>query len=104
MKKSFFNRVDAERSVLAVVNGLFRGQAQLTGLSDAALQDWQKRNEIESASKRDILNILINLGDACQRLSDRSRETFEPLELKIEAQIFYGLEALKAIVITPLDS
>lgn len=78
MKNTFLNRVSAERKILKIVNKRFPRDQQLAGLSQAALFRWQStvsRNHII-----DVLPLLIDLAEKCQRLSDRSNETFMPIE------------------------
>jgi hypothetical protein len=96
MNNSFINRVEAERAVLAAVNKLFKGNRQLAGLSKAALEDWRGRNGLEHDTQLKVIVILRELGDACQRLSDRSHETFAEMEPIVEQRIAAGMCALVA--------
>jgi hypothetical protein len=89
---TFLNRVSAERMVLKAVNGTFAGAEQLAGLSQAALSHWQSVVGQERVAL--ILPLLISLGEECQRLSDRSNETFVPVE---EAQVTEIEEKLKLL-------
>jgi hypothetical protein len=82
MKNTFLNRVSAERRVLSVVNELVPRDKQLTGLSLAAIDFWLTIVKFDRASA--IYPLLISLAEKCQRLSDRSNETFMPIE---EAQV-----------------
>lgn len=89
MNNTFLNRVSAERKVLKAVNGKFSGEEQLAGLSQATLLRWQSivgQNRVAS-----VLPLLTDLAEKCQRLSDRSNETFMPVEeeqaVKIEDQL-----------------
>jgi hypothetical protein len=78
MTNTFLNRVSAERRVLSVVNGKFSGAYQLTGLSMAAISKWRS---IVGLNRTVSINlILLSLAEKCQRLSDRSNETFSSLE------------------------
>lgn len=92
MKNTFLNRVSAERKVLKVVNTLFSGNLQLAGLSQAALLRW------ESAAGQsrvvNVLPLLRDLAEQCQRLSDRSNETFMPIEEEQALKIAEQLEVL----------
>lgn len=89
MKNTFLNRVSAERRVLTTVNRGFSDAEELTGLSRAAILRWQSAVGIQSVSQ--IIPILFDLAEQCQRLSDRSNETFlvldEAQSSKIEKQI-----------------
>ena len=78
MKNTFLNRVSAERRVLSVVNGFLPGTQQLTGLSGAAISRWRAVVGLEKTNS--VRPILIAVAEQCQRLSDRSNETFMPIE------------------------
>jgi hypothetical protein len=78
MTNSFLNRVSAERRVLAVVNAKLPKECRLTGLSSAAISQWREKAGSERASS--ITPTLISLAEKCQTLSDRSQETFKPLD------------------------
>lgn len=94
MKNTFLNRVTAERKVLKAVNNQFSSDEQLAGLSRSALFLWQ--SVVGQNRVADVVPLLTDLAEECQRLSDRSNETFMPVEqeqaLKIDAQ----LEVLKS--------
>jgi hypothetical protein len=92
MSNTFLNRVSAERKVLTVVNRIFTGSQQLAGLSQAAISRWQSvvgQNRVEG-----ILPLLTDLAEQCQRLSDRSNETFMTVEEAQAARIEKQLEIL----------
>lgn len=83
MTNTFLNRVSAERRVLTLVNKYFFGVEELAGLSRAAILRWQATISFHSDSR--VVPLLFDLAEQCQRLSDRSNETFMPLE-KAQAQ------------------
>lgn len=89
MKNTFLNRVSAERRVLKAVNTIFSGKQQLAGLSQAALLRWE--SVVGQSRAADVLPLLTELAEQCQRLSDRSNETFLPVEkeqaIKINEQL-----------------
>lgn len=89
MTNTFLTRVSAERRVLAVVNEKMVRTNQLTGLSSAAISRWRTKIGFECTST--IYPILACVAELCQRLSDRSHETFLPLEAahseEIERQV-----------------
>ncbi|WBA13405.1 hypothetical protein [Salinivibrio kushneri] len=89
MKNTFLNRVSAERRVLTLVNRHFSSVEELTGLSRAAILRWQVVVGFHSENR--VVPLLFDLAEQCQRLSDRSNETFMPLEKaqakKIEEQL-----------------
>lgn len=89
MTNTFLNRVSAERRVLTTVNRCFSGVVELTGLSRAAILRWQTAMGFHSENR--VVPLLFTLSEHCQRLSDRSNETFLPLEeaqgKKIEEQL-----------------
>ncbi len=71
---SFLRKVEAERSVLSIVNKYTKGKEQLTGLSGLAISKWCSINSVsEDNSVPKSLHIL---GDLCNSLSDRSNESF----------------------------
>jgi len=85
MTNSFLNKVSAERSVLSVVNARTSGRRQLTGLSSAAIDLW--RRKVGSDIPADVVALLIELADLCQLLSDRSHETFQPIDASLSEKI-----------------
>ncbi len=92
MKNTFLNRVSAERKVLKVVNTLFPGNLQLAGLSQAALLRWESVAGRSRVAK--VLPLLTDLAEQCQRLSDRSNETFMPVEKEQAKNIAEQIEVL----------
>jgi hypothetical protein len=92
MKNTFLNRVAAEREVLKVVNTLFPGNLQLAGLSQAALRRWE--SAVGQSRVGNVLPLLMDLAEQCQRLSDRSNETFLPIEKEQAIKINEQLEVL----------
>lgn len=100
MKNTFLNRVTAERRVLSVVNGFFSNKYQLTGLSNASIKNWSNKVKIQSSSS--IYLLLISLSEKCQRLSDRSNETFQAIEIEqmknIESQLKELEEKLNQLI------
>ena len=89
MKNTFLNRVSAERRVLSVVNAFLPINKQLTGLSEPAISRW--RAVVGHDRTSSVNQILVAVAEQCQRLSDRSNETFMPIEKadseKIEIQL-----------------
>lgn len=85
MTNTFLNRVSAERRVLSVVNGRFSRVDQLAGLSRAAIAKWCAGVGLERTVS--IKPILLSLAEKCQRLSDRSNETFLQIEQYASASI-----------------
>ena len=92
MKNTFLNRVSAERKVLKIVNTLFSGNLQLAGLSQAALLRWE--SAVGQSRVANVLPLLTDLAEQCQRLSDRSNETFMPIEEMQAIKIAEQLEVL----------
>lgn len=93
MENTFLNRVSAERRVLAVVNAQLQSNQQLTGLSEAAITRWRSILGIEKTSS--MYPILVTLAEQCQRLSDRSNETFMPIEKSDSEKIDQQIVVLK---------
>jgi hypothetical protein len=89
MKNTFLNRVSAERRVLSVVNESLSRSQQLSGLSTAAISRWRAVVGLERT--KSVSHILVAVAEQCQRLSDRSNETFMLIEEadseKIEKQL-----------------
>lgn len=89
MKNTFRNRVSAERRVLSLVNQCLPRHQQLTGLSSAAISRWRAVVGMDRTNA--IYHILASVAERCQRLSDRSNETFMAVEKedyeKIEKQL-----------------
>lgn len=96
MTNSFLNKVSAERTVLSVVNARTSGRLQLTGLSSAAIDLW--RSKVGTEVTRDVVGPLVALAELCQRLSDRSHETFQPIDAPLSAKIESHLIALRHAV------
>jgi hypothetical protein len=96
MTNSFLNKVSAERSVLAVVNARTSGRLQLTGLSSAAIDLW--RRKVGTEVTKDMVGPLVALAELCQRLSDRSHETFQPIDASLSAKIESHLCILRQAV------
>lgn len=96
MKNTFLNKVSAERSVLSIVNARTKGARQLSGLSSAAIQVWSQRlGTVEAGA---VTSQLLVLAELCQCLSDRSHETFLPLDPSLENKISAQLEQLRRAV------
>jgi len=85
MTNSFLNKVSAERRVLSVVNTRTPGRLQLTGLSTAAIDLWCRK--VGSEATVDVLTPLFALSELCQLLSDRSHETFMPIDSSLSEKI-----------------
>jgi hypothetical protein len=90
---TFLNKVQAERRVLGVVNAHTRHALQLAGLSAAAIDDWQRRQGMVDMTA--VVTTLRELAAACQALSDRSHETFHPLERVASEQVEVKCEELE---------
>jgi hypothetical protein len=96
MTNSFLNKVSAERTILSVVNARTSGRLQLTGLSSAAIDLW--RSKVGTEATKDVVEPLAALAELCQRLSDRSHETFQPIEVSLSERIELHLSALRHAV------
>lgn len=96
MTNSFLNKVTAERSVLSIVNARTPGKRQLTGLSSAAINLWCRKVGIEVT--KDVVGPLVTLADLCQRLSDRSHETFQSIDPSFAEKIESHLCILRTAV------
>jgi hypothetical protein len=94
---SFLNKVSAERRVLSLVNARFRGKDQLAGLSEASINLWQRN--VGGQVSKDIVEPLLALAEVCQCLSDRSHESFRPLNPAVEDRLESTIGALYAALL-----
>jgi hypothetical protein len=94
---TFANKVAAERAVLRIVNRHTPGGRQLAGLSWAAIEIWQQI--VGLAASDPLVTELKVLSDLCQRLSDRSHETFEKLDPMLAQKIDLRINSLEHLVI-----
>ena len=77
MKNTFGNRVATERRVLTAINRRLGRDQQLAGLSRPAIYLWAAGMNRNLGDK--FVQRLLEIGELCQSLSDRSHETFIPL-------------------------
>lgn len=96
MTNSFLNKVEAERRVLSVVNARTHGSRQLTGLSSAAINLWRRKVGTELTAE--VATPLVALADLCQLLSDRSHETFQPIDTELSEKIESHMSILRDAV------
>ena len=94
MTNAFLNKVAAERAVLSLVNKRASGERQLAGLSEAAIEQWIRKVGPDVASNQ-LTEILLRLSNTCQRLSDRSHETFGQLEQEVSKRFSEELAVLR---------
>jgi hypothetical protein len=50
MEHEFVNRIDAQRTILKVVNSASWGKEELSGLSNKAIERWVSSNQLEPTS------------------------------------------------------
>ena len=93
---TFVNKVAAERAVLGVVNSRMPRNRELAGLSWASIESWQGALGYPAADP--VVQELKQVSDLCQRLSDRSHETFEPIEPALATAISLHLETLMLLM------
>ena len=96
MVNSFMSKVAAERRVLSIVNARFRGTEQLAGLSKPAIDLWQRT--VGGQATEQMVAALLVLAELCQSLSDRSHESFKPLNPAVGRALDAALVALNAVV------
>ena len=96
MANSFMSKVAAERCVLSIVNARFRGTEQLAGLSKSAIDLWQRT--VGDRATEQVIAALVVLAELCQSLSDRSHESFKPLNPAVGQALDTALIALDAAV------
>lgn len=85
MTNTFVSKVLAERQVLEIVNRAYSGELQLPGLSSAALESW--RSKVALPVNHPLIESLVTLGMLTQTLSNRSNESFTPLDSSAELEI-----------------
>ena len=96
MKNTFLNKVAAERAVLRIVNAHTSGVRQLAGLSWVAIDAWQRA--IGTIGSQPLVDELKTISDLCQRLSDRSHETFQPLDPAVAQLINSRIQSLEQLL------
>ncbi len=96
MTNSFMSKVAAERRVLSIVNARFRGPKQLAGLSKSAIDLWQRT--VGDQATEQVVAALLVLAELCQSLSDRSHESFKPLNPAVGQALDAALIALNAVL------
>jgi len=96
MNNTFINKVMAERAVLRIVNVRTPGMRQLTGLSWTAIDAWQRSSG--AVGDQVLVDELKAISDLCQCLSDRSHETFAPLDPAINTMIDSRMQALARLL------
>jgi len=93
---SFLRKVDAERSVLSVVNSYTTGSGQLSGLSGLSIYNWCSFHNISTTSHVSVR--LHSLADLCNSLSDRSNESFVKLPIERHDRIKIEILMLNKIL------
>lgn len=96
MRNTFFNKVTFERKIIQAVNSSGVNSVQLPGLSRSAIETWLRKTSLENATE--FGDHLMKLGALCQVLSDRSNESFLPLQPDTEARINVGLAELESML------
>ena len=96
LNNSFLNKVTAERRALVIVNARFVGVRQLAGLSSAAIRNWQAK--VSASGSDRVVAALLVLGEICQSLSNRSNESFTPLNPDIENRLESAMSELRIAI------
>lgn len=96
MSNTFLSKVAVERTVLAVINRSFSGHRQLSGLSLPAIEQW--RSKVALPAGHPLLRNLERLGELAQTLSNKSNESFTPLNADVKATLDHLIEQLAAQV------
>jgi len=89
----FVNRVDAQRAILAAVNGR-PWREELLGLSSEAIRRWTEVNGIDTTS--DINKLLRALSERLAFLANKSQEHLSDEYLRGSADVLQMTEALRA--------
>ena len=85
MSNTFISKVLAEREILAIVNGRYPEHLQLFGLSSLAIEAW--RGKVNLPRKHPLVNALVDLGMLTQTLSNRSNQSFTPLNPNVVPEL-----------------
>lgn len=93
MTTTFINKVSAERKILTIINSKFSRNTELTGLTKYAIEKWAQKTQLTHEDK--VVVKLKSLGTLCQRLSDRSQESFNSLDQNTMETIEMELTELK---------
>lgn len=96
MSNTFLSKVVAERAALAVVNRRYSGNRQLSGLSAAAIAQWQSKVSLPATHR--MVRTLVKLGEVAQTLSNKSNESFTPLTTDVRAKLDQLMDELAAII------
>lgn len=102
MNNTFVNKVCAERAILNVLNTHFGKRNQLAGLSGSAIDKWSLAMVLPREGK--LISMVRELADLCQRLSDRSHETFKDLDSDAEKKVLMKLDSLKRMLTDTSDN
>lgn len=96
MSNTFLNKVVAERAALAVINRIYSGNRQLSGLSSPAIEQW--RSKVTLPVSHLLVQTLVRLGEVAQTLSNKSNESFTPLTADVKVKLDQLMEQLAAQV------
>ena len=96
MTNTFISKVLAEREVLEIVNRTYAGEQQLAGLSSSALETW--RGKVALPANHPLVESLATLGMLTQTLSNRSNESFTPLDPNAAPEILRKIAELPSKV------
>jgi len=92
----FQNRVDAERSVLRVVNRSRFSSVKLCGLSALAIRQWEA--SLHDSACGVVVARLILLSDKVIRLANRSAESFESINSEDSREFARMLAEFESLV------
>ena len=102
MKNTFGNRVATERRVLTAINSRVGCDQQLAGLSRPAIYLWAAGMNGNVGDK--FIQRLLEIGELCQSISDRSHEAFIPLSPGIVQELEKVIGYLESEVETLSDA
>ena len=85
MPNTFLNKVAVERATLSIINKRYTKNNQLTGLSEAAIEQW--RSKLTPKANGSITFKLLEISKIAQTLSNRSNETFESLDGEVKSSL-----------------
>lgn len=94
MKVEFNNRVDLQRKVLKIVNQK-QYKDQLTGLSQAALENWISSNNI---NEEIVKSTLFSISDKLFFIANKSQDQITDEYIGLQKSVHNDIEVLKKIL------
>lgn len=97
MSNIFVRKIQTERKVLKIINGISGNKSQLVGLTNNAIEIWKNQSELENLDA--IVSVLNELAGLCGLLSSRSGEGINELTDERTWEIDPLIKKLKSLAI-----